>query len=408
MADRYQDRPFPDDGDYDRAGDQSAAGRGESDPLAELARLIGQTDPFGTMGRANAKILPRATPRDQYQSPVELDEAPPAGPPAWMQRASRQEIPEQDGPPEYPSAVHPLQRYARAAPEPHYPEEQQYADEPDPARYDDALYGQIDGAQPSHDPAYAEDEAYAYQGEYDEGAEEQTPRRRGGMTTVIVVLALAVLGTGAAFAYRTYVGSPRSGEPPVIKADTTPIKIVPAPSRRVRQGAGPNERGRRHREDRSAGRGSGRRQRQGQPPRGAGADEPEWQSAAAGQCCPCRPATRGRQQRYLAQQRAPKDQDPDRTWRPGRRRRCAGRVRVAGAGPARETGVSRANNRPRHAKPACGCQRQFQCAAFAGAAGEPAAGRTAELGSLPPIRRAPPSPAPRYPAVDTWFPFLHS
>ena len=30
--------------------------------------------------------------------------------------------------------------------------------------------------------------------------------------------ALAVVGTGAAFAYRTYVGSPRIGEPPIIRA----------------------------------------------------------------------------------------------------------------------------------------------------------------------------------------------
>jgi hypothetical protein len=38
-----------------------------------------------------------------------------------------------------------------------------------------------------------------------------------------------VVGTGAAFAYRTYVGSPRSGEPPIIKADNSPTKVVPAP-----------------------------------------------------------------------------------------------------------------------------------------------------------------------------------
>jgi hypothetical protein len=42
------------------------------------------------------------------------------------------------------------------------------------------------------------------------------------------VLALAVVGTGAAFAYRSYVGSPRSGEPPIIRADTAPTKIIPA------------------------------------------------------------------------------------------------------------------------------------------------------------------------------------
>src|SRR5437868_7168010 len=48
--------------------------------------------------------------------------------------------------------------------------------------------------------------------------------------TVAAVLALAVVGTGAAFAYRTLVGSPRSGEPPIIKADNSPTKVVPAPS----------------------------------------------------------------------------------------------------------------------------------------------------------------------------------
>jgi len=46
MADRYQDRPFP----------SAEQARGESDPLAELARLIGQNDPSG----AAAKPAPRA------------------------------------------------------------------------------------------------------------------------------------------------------------------------------------------------------------------------------------------------------------------------------------------------------------------------------------------------------------
>jgi hypothetical protein len=47
------------------------------------------------------------------------------------------------------------------------------------------------------------------------------------MATVVAVLALAVLGTGAAYAYRTYVGTSPSGAPPVIKADAEPNKIVP-------------------------------------------------------------------------------------------------------------------------------------------------------------------------------------
>ena len=59
---------------------------------------------------------------------------------------------------------------------------------------------------------------------------EPVRKRGGGLMTVAVVLALAVVGTGGAFAYRTYVGSPRSGEPPIIRADAGPTKIVPSPA----------------------------------------------------------------------------------------------------------------------------------------------------------------------------------
>ena len=225
---------MPADDDYDR-GDQRTPAKGESDPLAELARLIGQTDPFA-MSRANHQVQP---PRTQYQ-PAEptADDEPPAGPPPWMQRTARQEAPPQDYQSEpdddyHPRAVHPLHRYAtqRAAPEQDYHPAPSYADsehEPDPSRYDEALYGQLDpGAQDArHDQAYPDDPDI-YQDGYGEDVEDQRPRR-GGMITVAMVLGLAVLGTGAAFAYRTYVGSPRSGEPPIIKADTGPTKIVPA------------------------------------------------------------------------------------------------------------------------------------------------------------------------------------
>jgi len=243
MADRYQDRAYPADDNYDRGDDQHGPGRTESDPLAELARLIGQTDPFANIGgRANQPVQPRSAARETYQPPAEADDGPPAGAPPWMQRAARQEAPPQAYPEDdypaqdYPSAEHPLRRYAAQHPDsaPDYDRAPSFAeaDQPlDPARYDDALFGQIEagGQHGQHDPAYSDD-AYAYQDGYDDGAEEPVQKRRGGLTTVMVVLALAVVGTGGAFAYRTYVGSPRSGEPPIIKADTSPTKIVPAPS----------------------------------------------------------------------------------------------------------------------------------------------------------------------------------
>jgi sporulation related protein len=255
MADRYQDRPFP-------SADQA---RGESDPLAELARLIGQNDPLGAAAKPAARPLQsRANVRpQQYDPPEELPDAPPS-PPAWMQRARHetplpppvppvpQEYQEYDDEPEYqqPAPVHPLHRYAaqppqlpahQAPPAQDYYEEpqqryseqpqQQYADEPlqDPSRYDDALYGRLETGEHDYqrDPAYPDD-PYAYQGEYEE---EPAPKKRSsGLMTVAAVLALAVVGTGAAFAYRTFVGSPRSGEPPIIRADNSPTKVVPAPS----------------------------------------------------------------------------------------------------------------------------------------------------------------------------------
>lgn len=246
MADRYQNRPFPAD-DYGHGGDQH--GSAESDPLAELARLIGQTDPFTSPNRANVRVPPRSAP-EAHQPPVESyeePEAPPSTPPSWMRRANVQVQPQPQPsapPPQHdfsgsPHPVHPLHRYTQpAAPEPDYqqhasyPEAENTAQQQDPSRYDDALYGQLEsGEQQYQGEAAYEDDQYAYQRDYPEDVDqEETPKRRGGMVTVAAVLALAVIGTGAAFAYRTYIGSPRSGEPPIIKADNTPTKIVPAPS----------------------------------------------------------------------------------------------------------------------------------------------------------------------------------
>jgi hypothetical protein len=308
MADRYQDRPFPAGDDYDRRGPQTPS-KVESDPLAELARLIGQSDPFSGLGgranqpaqprskergqfqppaprpapegddpfavafgRANQPVQPRGKERGQFQQPPPQASPPPEDPfaavlgranqpipprgkergqgfqpppepepeadessanvPSWMQRAAANEQAQQD----FDASPPPAPRYA--APQ---SEESEYGETPlflnaadqhqptDPNRYDDALYGQLpdrpadDGSQ---DGSF--DDPYAYQDEY--GAEEdnqaQKPRR-SGMIAVVGVVLLAVVGTGAALAYRTYLGSPRSGEPPVIRADTGPNKVLP-------------------------------------------------------------------------------------------------------------------------------------------------------------------------------------
>ena len=257
MADRYQDRPVQgradpmrDHGD-DRAS-QTSAPKTEGDPLAELARLIGQTDPFSNFGRSNPThpLRPGAarTPSVNEDHPMQDIDERPAGPPPWMQnRQARMPAPPLDlGDDDISARPHPLHRYAQQHQQPpavepihHLPDHAAppFAAEADPHqpaddRYDDALYGQyddpaLDPQQPYAQQGYQQD-GYGYpQGEDDGYGAPERKSRRGGMVTVAAVVALAVVGTGAAFGYRTYIGSPRSGEPPVIKADVTPTKIVP-------------------------------------------------------------------------------------------------------------------------------------------------------------------------------------
>jgi hypothetical protein len=102
------------------------------------------------------------------------------------------------------------------------------------ARYDDALYGSHGDdprAAQNYDSNAYDPNAYDPNG-YDPNAygdDEYQPveRSRGNLVKVAAVLVLAVVGTAAAFAYRSYSHGTRSGEPPIIKADTGPSKIVP-------------------------------------------------------------------------------------------------------------------------------------------------------------------------------------
>jgi hypothetical protein len=61
------------------------------------------------------------------------------------------------------------------------------------------------------------------------GGGSSRAKRHGGMVTVLAVLALAVVGTAAAFGYRAvFSGAGSVVPPPVIKADVRPSKVVPA------------------------------------------------------------------------------------------------------------------------------------------------------------------------------------
>jgi len=271
MSDRYRDRPFPPDTNLGRGG-YSNSTQEDGDPLAELARLIGQADPFSNFGRDYQKAPAphqRAEPQvDRYQDhghghyqddyaqgqedfPAYEEELPP-GPPSWMRHAAPAE-PEPryaDGYDQVPQQGHRVNRntnYKLGYEQPVFGQNEQYADDqafeqdfafqadphqsdprqsyPAESRYDDLLYGE----QPQQQTEY-----YGYDQDYQDPdldpqyAQEPQPQRKGGMMTVAVVLALAVVGTAGAYAYRSFVGSPRSGEPPIIKADAGPNKVVPS------------------------------------------------------------------------------------------------------------------------------------------------------------------------------------
>ena len=86
MADRYQDRPFPAPTTTIAARTRMPRREAESDPLAELARLIGQTDPFGAAAKPPHPLQSRANVRPQYDA-VDEEEVERARRPAAMDAA---------------------------------------------------------------------------------------------------------------------------------------------------------------------------------------------------------------------------------------------------------------------------------------------------------------------------------
>jgi hypothetical protein len=202
MADRYQNRAYG--AGHGRGGDQYGSDRGESDPLAELARLIGQTDPFGKSGQVPQQPAPsphQAHQQDYYGGDDNAEPAPepepppaPAGPPAWMQRANfrrdTRRDPSREAPPDVPRApaaepdhddhinsVHPLHRYAQqpqAAP----PQSDEYYYEEQPTAYQQQGYQQQAYQQSAHQQNAHQQNAHQHDLQaYTESHEQHDPSR---------------------------------------------------------------------------------------------------------------------------------------------------------------------------------------------------------------------------------------
>lgn len=215
MADSNNQRPHR---AYDPHGRAADADRNAADdPLAELARLIGQSDPFGDLERragAEGQRTPQAAPSQEWRQ--ESSPVPPAPhPEAYVMppgAAPYEGIPQAGAPQAYP------EQYPEGTYTP-YPEQA--------AAYPEEAYGYPPEAYEGYEAYYGDD------GQPIDGAEyyaqqEQQQRRRRRLAAVVAILTLAVVGGGGAYGYRTFFASgTSSAPPPVIKADTSPAKVMP-------------------------------------------------------------------------------------------------------------------------------------------------------------------------------------
>ena len=242
-----------------------------SDPLAELARLIGQSDSLADMAR-NAR--PAAPDEPHYDDAAQQSDPPYEDRPAYDSRYnshydasdsrcdarySQDPAPAPDwhnppAPSYDPFAASTHQQPAAA------PADQSYQDEPSeprtllsdstlpsaPSRSPAAQPHLAGFDMPSLDaeprrgedfpsPPYASDNAVLPQPDADE-LYDDAPQggRRKGVLTVAAVFCLAVVGTASAFGYRTWVNGPGvKAPPPVIKASADPKEVAPPPQQQA-------------------------------------------------------------------------------------------------------------------------------------------------------------------------------
>jgi hypothetical protein len=216
MADDQFQRPF-------RASEPPVRGAAKnlgSDPLAELARLIGQTDPFGEFGREPprraAASQPAGTP---YAEQTGVDPRAPVPPPRF------------GGNGYYAARSAPGDQQSDVAQDDHGQSYGRQSYGRTPSTTDDELYQADHEARgyPLNQANYAYEQDVAHHAEEEYYDDVPTSRRRLRIMAITGVLALAVIGIAGAFGYRALFGSTGSPQsPPIIKADTGPNKIVPA------------------------------------------------------------------------------------------------------------------------------------------------------------------------------------
>jgi hypothetical protein len=235
MADDNTLRPYRSNDPYRRAAEPSRPGEEASarDPLAELARLLGQSDPFADFGRSHSR-----------ERQHEAHDAPATAPEGWQPAAAREpQFAAGDAARGWAQGSSQGSSHGSSRDDYAYSPAAQSEDQHSDSRFYDELHVGADQQSQHYDDEQTDDGQHgAQEAEYyyqddvpldprEDATYDDAPRtRRGGLATALALIGCAVLGTAGAYAYRSYFANPTSTQPPpVITADnSTPTKIVPA------------------------------------------------------------------------------------------------------------------------------------------------------------------------------------
>jgi len=242
------------DDTYSRGYRNDPAGRGGAagpavDPLTELARLIGQSDPFAAVEprRPNPRPAePNRQPADWQAEPPRHDQGQDRDQDRGQDRDHDQGYDRDHDRGHDAAHDHALDHYDdRAAQDARYgadrrdfppeydrqddqaPADQGYYDDPHDG-YPEQAYEDYRGGAPHEDMGgYAADPHGEHPDDpsrfYDD--EPPPPRRRGWMLTAAGLIGLAIVGAAAAVAYQKVF---REGAPSIITRDPGPNKIIPS------------------------------------------------------------------------------------------------------------------------------------------------------------------------------------
>ncbi|MDP2801240.1 MAG: SPOR domain-containing protein [Phreatobacter sp.] len=270
-------RSYRDYDSYDREArepEPAVAGRPGSDPLADLARIIGQDDGYADLLKAVARTRgspadPAAAPSDAVEDEIAIPAMPLRAPASddqgidWedleaeltKHREAAQVSGADDGMaidalrgsheawPGEAAAADDLERRLAAEFERSFGEGERLREGHTGAYMAAGAVGAVGAvgvagaagavyAMRAHQPREPDVHATPPQGAVDGDVyaypDDAPPRRRrAGVTAVVTIVALALIGGGGVFAYRAMDGSGASGgEPRIVRADSSPVRVA--------------------------------------------------------------------------------------------------------------------------------------------------------------------------------------